>query len=213
MKIKQILVAFLFATLVISCGNKAKDINASELKTECEVTDALITVLDEMLELVEAVDSEEGASEEQKEEFKSLVEKAQEIEVQSDELGFKESDLEDCPSFETLEKKIKKTRKLGKVFGKAKDIDVSELKTECELVDAMITVVDEMSELAEAVDSEEGASEEQKKEYKLLVEKTVEIGEQSDELGFKESDFEDCPSFETFEKKFKKFEKIGKGMK
>lgn len=116
MRIKQILVAFLFTALVISCGNKAKDINASELTTECEVADAMLIVMDEVIALGEAVDSEEGASEEQKEEFKSLGEKAQEIGEQSDELGFKESDLEDCPSFETLEKKIKKTRKLRKVF-------------------------------------------------------------------------------------------------
>ena len=116
MRIKQILVAFLFATLVISCGNKAKDIDVSELKTECEAVDAMEIVFDEVIALGEAVDSEEGASEEQKEEFKSLGEKVQEIGEQSDELGFKESDLEDCPSFEILEKKIKKTRKLRKFF-------------------------------------------------------------------------------------------------
>ena len=73
MRIKQILAAFLFTALVISCGNKAKDIDVSELKTECEAVDAFVTVADEMLELGEAVDSEEGASEEQKEEFLLLV--------------------------------------------------------------------------------------------------------------------------------------------
>ena len=78
MKIKQILVAFLFAALVISCGNKAKDIDVSELKTECEAVDAFIIVVDEVLELVEAVDSEEGASEEQKKEFKLVRRKKQE---------------------------------------------------------------------------------------------------------------------------------------
>ena len=116
MRIKQILVAFLFTALVISCGNKAKDIDVSELKTECEAVDAMLIVLDEVIALGEAVDSEEGASEEQKEEFKSLGEKAQEIGEQSDELGFEESDLEDCPNFETLEKKIKKARKSRKIF-------------------------------------------------------------------------------------------------
>jgi len=114
MRIKQILAAFLFTALVISCGNKAKDIDVSELTTECEVADAMLIVVDEVIALGEAVDSEEGASEEQKEEFKSLREKGQEIEEQSDELGFKESDLEDCPNFETLEKKSKKIRKLRK---------------------------------------------------------------------------------------------------
>ena len=116
MRIKQILVAFLFTALVISCGNKAKDINVSEIKTECEVVDAMSIVMDEVIALGEAVDSEEGASEEQKEEFKSLGEKAQEIREQSDELGFKESDLEDCPNFETVEKKLKNSRKTRSLF-------------------------------------------------------------------------------------------------
>ena len=101
MRIKQILVAFLFTALVISCGNKAKDINVSELKTECEVVDALLIVMDEIIALGEAVDSEEGASEAQKKEYKSLVEKAEEIGAQSDRLDFKKSDLKDCPNFET----------------------------------------------------------------------------------------------------------------
>ena len=43
MRIKQILVAFLFTALVISCGNKAKDIDVSEIKTECEAVDAVVT--------------------------------------------------------------------------------------------------------------------------------------------------------------------------
>ena len=80
MKIKQILVAFLFTALVISCGNKAKDINVSELKTECEVVDAIVIVANEIVALGEAVDSEEGASEAQKKEYKSLNEKRKEIE-------------------------------------------------------------------------------------------------------------------------------------
>ena len=116
MRIKQILVAFLFTALVISCGNKAKDINVSEIKTECEVVDAMSIVMDEVIALGEAVDSEEGASEEQKEEFKSLGEKALEIGEQSDELGFKKSDLEDCPIWKKINKKRKKVKKLRKFF-------------------------------------------------------------------------------------------------
>ena len=57
MKIKQILVAFLFATLVISCGNKAKDIDISELTIECDFVDPILIVLDEAIALWEAVDS------------------------------------------------------------------------------------------------------------------------------------------------------------
>ena len=116
MRIKQILVAFLFATLVISCGNKAKDIDVSELKTECEAVDAVITVADEMLELVEAVDSEEGASEEQKKEYKLLGEKAEEIEDYLRESDFSKKAFKKCPKYETLESKMKKSRKSRKIF-------------------------------------------------------------------------------------------------
>ena len=102
MKIKQILVAFLFATLVISCGNKAKDIDVKELETECDIVDALEIVMDEMLELGEAVDSEEGASEEQKKEFKSLKKKRRNWRTRR--IGFRGRVFEDCPNYETLEK-------------------------------------------------------------------------------------------------------------
>ena len=114
MRIKQILVAFLFTALVISCGNKAKDINVSELKTECEAVDAVITVADEMLELVEAVDSEEGASGEQKYEWEDLGEKIEEIEDHLKNEGFSKKAIKKCPKWETIEplmKKIKKSRK------------------------------------------------------------------------------------------------------
>jgi len=121
MRIKQILAAFLFTALVISCGNKAKDINVKELKTECEALDAVLIITDEVLKLAEAVDSEEGASEEQKKEYKSLVEKAKELEDYLEE-GLEEGDfsekaLKKCPQFETLgrlEKKLRKARKLLK---------------------------------------------------------------------------------------------------
>ena len=66
MRIKQILVAFLFATLVISCGGKAEDIDVKELKTECDSSRCFEIVMDEMIVLGEAVDSEEGASEKNK---------------------------------------------------------------------------------------------------------------------------------------------------
>ncbi len=108
MRIKQILVAFLFATLVISCGNKAKDINVKELKTECEALDAMLIVADEVLELVEAVDSEEGASEEQKKEYKLLSEKAEEIEDNLEESDFSKKAFKNCPKYETLERLEKK---------------------------------------------------------------------------------------------------------
>jgi len=135
MRIKQILVAFLFTALIISCGNKAKDIdvsekakdiNVKELETECDILDAMEIVMDEIIVLGEAVDSEEGVlgaitygfegSKEQKKEYKLLGEKAEEINERADELGFKGSEDPDCPNFETVKKKGKKAKKLRKVF-------------------------------------------------------------------------------------------------
>jgi len=116
MRIKQILVAFLFTALVISCGNKAKDIDVSELKTECEAVDAFITVIDEVLELVEAVDSEEGASEEQKKEWKTLEEKRGEIEDYLEESDFSRKAFKKCPKYETIIANKKIFTKTKKVF-------------------------------------------------------------------------------------------------
>tara|TARA_B110000977_G_scaffold8407_1_gene11260 strand:+ start:852 stop:1202 length:351 start_codon:yes stop_codon:yes gene_type:complete len=106
MKIKQILLAFLFTALVISCGKKAKDIDVSEITTACDVVDVMTIVADEAIALGEAIDSEEGASEAQKKELKFLGEISDEVGRHYKEIGLKESDLKDCPSMETLEKKL-----------------------------------------------------------------------------------------------------------
>ncbi|MDB2571200.1 hypothetical protein N9X82_01840 [Polaribacter sp.] len=140
MRIKQILVALFFTVLIVSCGKEntkeadakkeiikkegpkeagekaAKDIDVSELKTECEAVDAVITVADEMLELVEAVDSEEGASEEQKKEFKLLYEKTEEIEDYLKESDFSKKAFKKCPKYEILDSKMAKSRKSRKIF-------------------------------------------------------------------------------------------------
>ena len=140
MRIKQILVALFFTVLIVSCGKEntkeadakkeiikkegpkeagekaAKDINVSEIKTECEVVDAVLIVMDEIIALGEAVDSEEGASEAQKKEYKSLMEKVKEIENQADELNLEKSNAKDCPNFETLETNKGKLRKIKKNF-------------------------------------------------------------------------------------------------
>jgi chemotaxis protein histidine kinase CheA len=118
MRIKQILVAFLFTALVISCEKTAKDINVSEIKTECEVVDAVLIVTDEVLELVEAVDSEEGASEAQKKEYKSLMEKVEELEYYFEESDFSKKAFKKCPKFEILDSKMAKanSRKTRRLF-------------------------------------------------------------------------------------------------
>ena len=126
MKIKQILVAFLFTALVISCGNKAKDIDVKELETECDVVDALEIVMDEMIVLGEDVDPEEGVlgaivygfegSKEQKKEYESLTEIADDIEKRMRKLEFDRDDLEDCTNYEIVDKKAKKVQKISRIL-------------------------------------------------------------------------------------------------
>ena len=126
MRIKQILVAFLFTALIISCGGKAEDINVKELETECDIVDAMEIVMDEIIVLGEAVDSEEGVlgaitygfegSKEQKKEFESLQEIIEDIEKRMRKLEFDKDDLEDCPNFETVNKKIKKAKSIRRIL-------------------------------------------------------------------------------------------------
>ena len=126
MKIKQILVAFLFATLVISCGGKAEDIDVKELETECDVVDAMEIVMDEIIVLGEAVDPEEGVlgaiaygfegSKEQKKEYESLQEIADDIKKRMSKLELDEDDLEDCTNYEIVDKKVKKANIIRRIL-------------------------------------------------------------------------------------------------
>ena len=116
MKIKQILLAFLFTALVVSCGrDKAKDINLSELKTECEILDAVIIVANEMVALGEAVDSEEP-SDAQKKEWKSLGDLAEEIAEKGEDLDLDDEKMMACPNADKMEEIRKKMREVEKVF-------------------------------------------------------------------------------------------------
>ena len=126
LRIKQILGAFLFTALVISCGNKAKDIDVKELETECDVVDALEIVMDEMIVLGEAVDPEEGVlgaivygiegSKEQKKEYESLNEILEDIRKRMIKLELDEDDLEDCTNFEIVDKKAKKADRIRRIL-------------------------------------------------------------------------------------------------
>ena len=115
MRIKQILVAFLFTALVISCGNKAKDINVSELKTECEILDAMIIVANEMVALGEAVDSEEP-SDAQKKEWKSLEDLGEEIREKVDDLDLDFEKMMACPNADKMIEAVKNIDEFDKVF-------------------------------------------------------------------------------------------------
>ena len=102
---------------MISCGeDKAKDINISELKTACEVVDAVLLVSNEIVALGEAVDSEKGASEAQKKQYNVLIEKGGEIENGMRKMDLDKSKLKACPNFEISDGIFKKAKKLRKVF-------------------------------------------------------------------------------------------------
>ena len=75
--------------------------------------------MDELIALGEAVDSEEGASEEQKKEYESLKAKMQEIMKQASKLDLDNVKVEDCPNYETAKKKGKQTRKVNNELQKA----------------------------------------------------------------------------------------------
>ena len=115
MKIKQILLAFLFTALVVSCGgDKAKNIDVSELKTACEVIDAMIIVMNEVVALGESVDSEEGASDAQKKEFKSLEDLRNEIVAKGDDMDM--DDAGACPNFYKILEVGPKIEEIGESF-------------------------------------------------------------------------------------------------
>ena len=116
MKIKQILLAFLFTALVVSCGgDKAKDINVSELKTACESLDAMLIVLNEMVALGEAVDSEEP-SDAQKREWKSLEDLGEEIGEKLEDLVSDPKMAMACPNFYKVLEVSPKMDEFEKVF-------------------------------------------------------------------------------------------------
>ena len=90
-----------------------------------------------------------------------------------------------------------------------KKFDVLNIEIQ-KFLDAMKIVMDELMVLGEAVDYEEGVSEEQKKEYESLKAKMKEIGQKSKESDNDDDKFEDCPNFETLKKQSKKLEKATK---
>ena len=116
MRIKQIFIAFLIATLFIGCGKKAKDIDVNDLKTECEVVDAYILILNELDDLSGSIDSDDGPSDKQKEKFESLENKFKEIRSYRKE-NFNLSRMKMCENWPDYEKKYQQTRKVAREKG------------------------------------------------------------------------------------------------
>jgi hypothetical protein len=105
MKIKQIIVAFFFATVVASCGSKPADINVAELETACDHVNASLEVTNEVVELMENNKSKADAdiSQDEKETFlAALFRKLEEIDLAMSTKEFSIADQEKCPSFEKL---------------------------------------------------------------------------------------------------------------
>ena len=116
MRIKQIFIAFLIATLFIGCGKKAKDIDVNDLKTACEVVDAYILIHNELDDLSSSIDSDDGPSDKQKEKFESLEDKFKEIKSYRKK-NFKLSRMKMCENWPEHEKKSQKIGKIAREKG------------------------------------------------------------------------------------------------
>ncbi len=110
MKIKQILFAVIFATVLVSCGSKSADIKVTELETACDHVNALLIVMTETLELMNEVKDMDKADIPQdiKDAGIELTQKAQEISKSLVSKEFTEEEQEKCESYAKLETAVKK---------------------------------------------------------------------------------------------------------
>jgi len=115
MKIKQNFIVFLVATLFIGCGNKAKDIDVNDFKTECDVIDAYILVLNEMDDFSGSIDFV-APSDKQKEKFKAFKDKLFEIKDYRKE-NFSLSRLKICQKYPEYMKKVRQSKNMAKEKG------------------------------------------------------------------------------------------------
>ena len=112
MKIKQILFAVIFATVLVSCGSKSADIKVTELETACDHVDALLTISNETLELINEVKDmdKEDIPQDVKDAGIDLQTKSQEIMKSVASKEFTVEEQEKCESYAKLEKVSLKIR-------------------------------------------------------------------------------------------------------
>lgn len=90
---------------------------------------------------------------------------------------------------------------------KAKDIQVSELKTPCEIVDAMEIVVDEVTDLLGGAKTKEELDADKLKELEALMMKLDEIDDAARDK-FKKSEAEACPAWNRLQEKGDKLDGV-----
>jgi hypothetical protein len=90
---------------------------------------------------------------------------------------------------------------------KAKDIQVSELKTPCEIVDAMELVIDEVTDLLGNAKTKEELDADKLKELEALMMKLDEIDDAARDK-FKKSEAEACPAWSRLQEKGEKLDEV-----
>ena len=123
----MVIIAFSFASItMLSCTQKAEDIKLSDLKTACDIVNALIKVADAGIKWEEKYDKEikEDDFDSEKEELeiyqKRIKEKEEKLwaerEVLKEKLKeiaevaekkYTAAEIRECPNFEIVEKKLK----------------------------------------------------------------------------------------------------------
>jgi hypothetical protein len=88
---------------------------------------------------------------------------------------------------------------------KAKDINVNDLKSACDFVDAMELILDETTTLVGSSTSRADLSAEKSTELEALVDKLKEVSDAADKQ-YKKSDAEKCPNFPKLQEKGEKLE-------
>jgi hypothetical protein len=90
---------------------------------------------------------------------------------------------------------------------KAMDIQVSELETACDFVDAMELVIDETAALVDGVTSKDALSSSQTTELEALTTKLQEISEAA-EAKYTKAEAQECKNFERLREKGEKLESL-----
>ena len=92
--------------------------------------------------------------------------------------------------------------------GDVSDIDVDDLESPCDCVDAMITVADNAISIADGVEDDDELSNAQKEELRPIWAKFEEVEERCDKLRVKRSETKKCANFKELKDKMDIVEKL-----
>lgn len=99
-----------------SCGGEsAEDIKVEDLKEACDCVDAMTTITDEMLSIVDGVEDEKDLSEDDKKKIETLSEKMQEVSKHC-KSEFDKDEAKDCDGADELKEKGEELMEKGKLL-------------------------------------------------------------------------------------------------